>query len=356
MPKLEENQLLNRILDKYRQGKDIFKEPDILEDNKDSEKKLHRKLPSHKTVAKEHKRSLTPGGIAGGFFGSVLGSARGGGFGGAAVGALAGSLIGGGVAYAGSKMKYRKYEKLTDSQKKELVKRYLKKQKERDNTSGEKFNRNVNRTGKLYAAGALATLPLSIGMLPYAAGIGKMKELSSKHQKELLHHSGVEGRVMISKPYKKKLPFYEENAYFDHNTKNLTKKKQVGSVFATSKRMWKPGIVSHELGHANIQKSRDIAGLLQRHAYAPTSIANMLGGGILPVGATYAATKNDTNEWKGGLKGLGIGAAANAGVLVPEFEASRRGILNMMRSSMSTKHKITNSASMLTLHILGQYF
>lgn len=122
----------------------------------------------------------------------------------------------------------------------------------------------------------------------------------------------------------------------------------IGQIHATTKKMWKPGIMAHEIGHANIHDSKGLVGFLQRKLYGPTMLANKLGLGLLPsIGAYKLVGKDDDSVLSGGLKGGLVGAAANAGALIPEFEASRRGIKYMKDSSMSKGRIKANSKALL---------
>jgi hypothetical protein len=139
------------------------------------------------------------------------------------------------------------------------------------------------------------------------------------------------------------------NAWFrEHEPSPLDGKqpKTLGSISATGRDMWKPGIVSHELGHAHIHGSKDLTSFLQRKLYAPTMVANRMFGGLPSSLLAYGITKNDDDVSTGALKGLGAGAVSNAGILVPEFEASRRGIMSMLKTKLPVGQKITNSLSL----------
>jgi hypothetical protein len=78
---------------------------------------------------------------------------------------------------------------------------------------------------------------------------------------------------------------------------------------------------------------------------------NQTGLGMLPAHLAYNINKEEDSAVKGGLKGGLIGALANAGVLIPEFEASRRGIKYLMRTSMSRKEKLLNSLNLLPAYL-----
>jgi Zn-dependent membrane protease YugP len=137
-----------------------------------------------------------------------------------------------------------------------------------------------------------------------------------------------------------------DNAYFKGYENSPDKK--VGLVKALSKKVYKPGVMAHEIGHANIHASPGIIGKIQRNLYGPTQKLNMFGGGILsPMLAYKTVGKDDDSMLSGAAKGALVGTAANAGVLIPEFEASRRGIKYMMNSSMGGKKVLGNALSML---------
>lgn len=213
------------------------------------------------------------------------------------------------------------------------------------------------------------------------ASVGSLPELQDTHLDELLASTALKDRVNVKKPKLDQESFFSENAHFGPYSENGTtsgkfsvshgeilqevarrtqaerealeasfkpkKRPDVGEIGATSKRMWKPGIVAHELGHADIHANPGLANFLQRKLYQPTMLANKAGLGMIPALGAYILNKEEEDPWKGALKGGLVGATANAGALIPEFEASRRGIKHLMKSSLPTKQKILNSLTML---------
>jgi hypothetical protein len=140
--------------------------------------------------------------------------------------------------------------------------------------------------------------------------------------------------------------FWLDRAELNDRQKQRIREKidrRIGKVTSVSKRLWKPGIMAHELGHAEIAAGKGIPSFLQKHLYGPTAIANQAGVGIIPALGAYKLTERDDNEFVGGMKGLALGSAVNAGILVPEFEASRRGIRSLMRTSLPTSLKLKNA-------------
>lgn len=103
-------------------------------------------------------------------------------------------------------------------------------------------------------------------------------------------------------------------------------------------------ILGHELGHAHIDNNPGLVKWLQDNAYAPTRHA----GPLVQNPAIKYLTKNETRPMVGALKGGLTAGVANAGTLIPEFEASRRGIqaLNQVEGGTAMQ-KLKNYGAML---------
>lgn len=200
--------------------------------------------------------------------------------------------------------------------------------------------------GTANALGGLASMAaVPAAGLTTTLAAGSLPKLEDKHLEELINAANLKERLHVRKPTTEKGFILNENAYFAPYETN--KKNIAGEVSATSKRMWSPGIVSHEIGHGNIHANPGVASWLQRNLYSPTATANAMGLGVLPALGAFALNKDEEDPLKGALKGGLLGAVTNAGMLVPEFEASRRGMKYLAKSSLPTKQKILNSLSML---------
>jgi hypothetical protein len=312
-----------------------------------------------------------PGAVSGGIGGGILGAGARShkGLAGTILGGVGGALLGGGLlggiggaaqSHKGNTARqlagrpkeqvYREGDKILDEDKKTLE-------------IGKLYNRSADVAG----LAGLASHPIHAGLqasLPFAAG--KLDELDDEHLVEMIENLdlgpghdnkrlkivGIDpGGLKPGKPSNDKTHFWNENAFFSNykNDVNENGKPSHGIIAATSKRMWRPGIVAHELGHANIHKNKGLTGFLQDHLYGSIHPGSQLGKyyGILPTAATSLATKDDDNVGVGAAKGSAIGAAAYSPLLVPEFEASRRGIGAIMKSTMPLKAKVLNSAMML---------
>jgi hypothetical protein len=219
-----------------------------------------------------------------------------------------------------------------------------KKKKKQTNKDYENFLKVKNFT-EGHSLGMLA----SIAGTPLAgfgamAGASALPELEDKHLNEMLESANLVNRVRTNKPTKDSAgSFLEENAYFHPVPEEYQERvNRVGDVSSSSKKTWKPGLIAHELGHADIEANPGLARFLQRNAYHKTRDFNEYTLGMLPALAAFALNAEEDEPLKGALKGGLVGAGANAGVLIPEFEASRRGAKHLMKSSLSLKNKLLN--------------
>lgn len=258
---------------------------------------------------------------------------------------LAGAALGGYGFNKLIKSQQEDYRNLSEKEKQESLKNYLKNYKAKQE-KGEVTEADLDQAKGLAAVGGLASsLANPIASKVMMSSVKKIDPLKDNQLSEIINSAGLKGKLDVEKPKKHENDF---NAYFKaYEGEELKKKKgKIGLIKAMSKDTWKPGVMAHEVGHADIHnaKAHDIAGLMQRSAYRPTMMANQLGLGIVPVMATNKLVgKEEDNPLVGGLKGGLVGSAANAGILIPEFEASRRGLKHMMNSK-SLKGKVMPNA------------
>jgi hypothetical protein len=119
------------------------------------------------------------------------------------------------------------------------------------------------------------------------------------------------------------------NAYFDPANNRVT--------FQNMPR--NPGMLAHEMGHANIHHSKNLSNKIQNFRLSKiTPFLNMAG----PIGAAIA-TRNEEDVGEGALKGALVGAATGAPTLINEADASIRAIRAMQKSQMSKKNVFKNS-------------
>jgi hypothetical protein len=258
-----------------------------------------------------------------------------------------GILAGGGAAYGLNRLSTRNYRKLSPEQKRQQVKEYIAAQEEKDNHPVAKILRDKQKAEELSLIGGILG-----GGANYLSGKAMMLGLKGIPKAEanvvedLLNNSGVGKNINflgIGKGSGR-----PDNAHYIDVKPYIDDKgnKIIGNVDVSHENMYKPGIIAHELGHANISKNKGIVGGMQKHLYPLTHKFSPLLGTVSGLGI-YGATKDDTNVATGAAKGLGIASLLNAGILVPEFEASRRGAVNIMRSSLPGHLKAKNIASML---------
>lgn len=304
------------------------------------DKLVKNKLMSDKQVRLQDKIMGGAGGAYGGLLGGAIayGSAK------PEIGRLAkllrvgtgagiGGLGVGGAFYGLSKLTHREYDKLTPEQKREHVREYIANQDKKDSHPFAKFIRAHQKANELAGAGGLLGLGTNFAAAKaMMLGLKGLDKADDKTVEELLQNSGVGKNVNFlgigkGKGVANNAHFQDVKPYINEAGNEI-----IGNVDVSHENMYKPGIIAHELGHANISKNKGFVGALQKYLYPATS---KLQG---PIGAAsalgiYGATKDDTDVGTGAAKGLGIASAANAGILIPEFEASRRGAANILKSS-----------------------
>lgn len=290
-------------------------------------KKIIRKVRSKKDQRNRKILATLLGGAGGAVSGAVISRNP--------VGVLVGAGVGGlGINRLQAHLE-NSANKLTDEKLKKAVGESMQKINERKK---DKVNQAVGSAYTLTGAAALPAALTEVGALAATiGGASALPELTDTQMEELIKNAPIKNKqnLRVHKPTNRNI---FANAYYNPSDH---------SVQATSLNTWKPGIMAHELGHAELQGSKGVAGWLQRHAYTPTTLLNTYGAGLPTSIATYLATKNDDDVSTGALKGLATGTVANAGILVPEFEASRRGIANLLKSTQLSKgQKLLNSLSL----------
>ena len=224
-----------------------------------------------------------------------------------------------------------------------------------DNSSVVKDYINAHLLGEV-----AAIPPALLGAQAISSSQARLHKLRDKDLEKLLKVTKLKDKVYPSYPAKNliRIPFtdnawYSSRPYkvkkYDPKTKKnkVVKKYRKGSVSANTRRLWRPGVMAHELGHAHIENNPGLIRLLQRYAYGPTKKLNNLTFGAIPTLASFKANENEDDQVKGFLKGGLIGTGLNAGVLIPEIEASRRGIKYLLRTSLSRKRKLLNALSLI---------
>jgi len=142
----------------------------------------------------------------------------------------------------------------------------------------------------------------------------KFPQVTPEKVNAVAKHLGLEGKVwtdMSAHEY----PVWrmdKNNAFYDPNT---------GKVKTLSSTMNTAPILAHELGHGHIHENPGIVKWLQDNLYGPSKAAPLIQPKLIET-----LTKNETRPMVGALKGGLTAGVANAGTLVPEFEANRRGI------------------------------
>jgi hypothetical protein len=258
---------------------------------------------------------------------------------------LAGAALGGYAINKRIKEQQETYRNLSEKEKQIALKEYLKRYKKRQE-SGEITESDVDQARGLGAVGALTSAlanPVAGKVMMHS--VENLAPLKGKQLSQIINSANLKGKLDVERPKKTDNQF---NAYFRaYEGEELKKKKgKIGLIKALSPKTWKPGIMAHEVGHADIHNTSAInpVGFMQRRMYKPTMMMNQFGGGLLPVLATNKLVgKDEDNPLMGGLKGGLMGSAANAGVLIPEFEASRRGLKHMMNSP-ALKGKVLSNA------------
>jgi hypothetical protein len=259
-----------------------------------------------------------------------------------------GALVGGGLAYGGSKVESNSINKASRADLKKYIKDKLDMQKKQDKSYSGQLGKDLAKSEFLLGPATLASYlgTAGAGVASQLASIS-LPKLNQDTLKQLVQNSGVEGRTAINPPNKTPLTFA---AHFDPGKGLVRKFKptgELGTIHAQGFN-YNPATIAHELGHANIEGSRGLAGILQRKVYGPTMLANRFYlGGLANSLGSYYASKDEDNIGKGALKGGLASGLLNAGVLVPEFEASRRGIQNLLKTNLSGGQKLKNSLALM---------
>ena len=170
--------------------------------------------------------------------------------------------------------------------------------------------------------------------------------------KEKLQH--ILQNSKIPKHLQPKIDFSGTPSFYDLFTggnpllKKLTTNAMYDSarnaVSTTGEGQLHPGILAHELGHAQIHHGGSrLAKMLQSGGRA-------FSGGLGPLGslmATQLLVDADDTNLQGAGKGAIAGLTAGAPMLLNEADASRRGIGMLLRSNLGAKQKLMGSLSML---------
>jgi hypothetical protein len=200
------------------------------------------------------------------------------------------------------------------------------------------------------AVGKSALLPtglLAAGATMKMPGTGG-EELSKKHLENFLqnskipknlqpkiHWSGTPSLGDLAHGNNKFLKSLLTNALYDHTNNTVS---TLGNGKLT------PGLLAHELGHAQIQHGKSsLARWLQTHGRA----ASIGFGPLASLIATQKAVNDNDSNLVGAGKGALAGASAWAPMLLNEFDASRRGVATLLRSNLPAKYKLMNSLAML---------
>lgn len=284
----------------------------------------------------------------------------------------------------GRAARYKSHEALSPEKRKVLVQRYLsevsptllqKLMREKSTSTDEylqnladekeklnnKFLDIIKSGAAMKTAGIDAQIPLAIGGA--LAGLGsrnllghlyektvspmmrKITPLKGKNLREMISSMGLKRKVQVNEPnLMHAAKGTIEEAGYNPNT---------GHVDFSSARMYRPGIAAHELGHAHIENNPGIMSYLQNNIYPISEKFTKYTTPLVGAAAGYASNHHPiAGAVMGGLGGL----LADSGRLLPEFEATRRGIKAMMQSSLPLKEKLKNSASLLPAYLtyLGQ--
>jgi hypothetical protein len=143
----------------------------------------------------------------------------------------------------------------------------------------------------------------------------KFPQVTPEKVDAIVKQLGLEGKVNIDMS-DTAAPLWrmdKNNAFF--NPAN-------GGVKTLSTNMNTGPILGHELGHAHIHNNPGFVQWLQDNIYGPSRVV----GPLAQTEVIKALTKNETSPMAGALKGGLASGVINAGTLIPEFEASRRGI------------------------------
>jgi len=160
-------------------------------------------------------------------------------------------------------------------------------------------------------AGTVAQLT-SAAAMPLVAK--KFPQVTPEKVNAVAKHLGLEGKVHVDMS-DTAAPLWrmdKNNAFYNPHTKGVS---------TASSNMNTAPILAHELGHGHIHENPGIVKWLQDNLYGPSKAVPMIQPQLIKT-----LTKNETRPMVGALKGGLTAGVANAGTLVPEFEASRRGI------------------------------
>jgi hypothetical protein len=198
-------------------------------------------------------------------------------------------------------------------------------------------------------AGKSALLPTTL-----LAGQAAMKmpgtggeELSKKHLEDLLQNSG------IPKGRQPNIHWSGTPSFSDlHSQSGLSKVMSTNAMYdpvtnvvsTAGNGKLAPGVLAHELGHAQIQYGGNrLARWLQNRGRGVSTVFGPLASLIATQGIVGDNDSNLTGAGKGAL----AGAAAWAPTLLNEVDASRRGVATLLRSNLPAKYKLMNSLAML---------
>ena len=199
------------------------------------------------------------------------------------------------------------------------------------------------------AVGKSALLPtglLAAGATMKMPGTGG-EELSKKHLENLLQNSGIpKGRQ--PKIHWSGTPSFSdlhgENKFLKSMSTNAVYDPATNVVSTMGNGKLSPGLLAHELGHAQIQHGGNrLAHWLQNRGRGMSTVFGPLASLI----ATQGVVDDNDSNLMGAGKGALAGATAWAPMLLNEIDASRRGMATLLRSNLPAKYKLMNSLAML---------
>ena len=226
---------------------------------------------------------------------------------------------------------------------------------EKKNQSEDDSLRDLALAGISSAAGYhLGNNVLNPAIVKIDEYIGKNSTpMSRKILNELVDAAKLKGKIDIDKVL---IPGGIQNAFYEHYYG--TKGNKLGRIAATEKK-FTPSMIGHELGHANISRSKLLGGL-QNYLYPLKMFFN---GGVdpsdiewekgtpkavkaiitnLPKITRYASPlagyamvgDEDKSILSGAAKGALTSSVLNSGILVPEAMASAKALKYMLGTSM----------------------